>query len=178
MDPSSNAVAAHGTLAIALPANQANLGLRGTAVFDLTHGFVQVAIARYLPASAASEFELVVRRDETSQFFLGIENETFVLRVLAEGDPRVMTPPVDRSARWWRIRHDVDTGDIVMEIAAQPNVWTTLRRDPPPFPIDAMTVQLEADAYDGSVPQPSSVELDDLVVASPSCDRSEHDLRP
>src|SRR5258708_1614460 len=66
MDPAhTDVTATGGRLVIAPPALTAtNDGVRGSTVFDLTGGFAEIEIGRYLVPSDRTQGEFVIRLDE------------------------------------------------------------------------------------------------------------------
>ena len=179
MNPAHTDVTADGQLVIAPPAaSNTNDGLRGTATYDLTGGFVEVQIAGYLTPSVNSQAELIAEIDDANHFYIGASYQSLVLRLTAAGtdspDPVVALDP---AVRYWRIAHDAATDTIEYQTSVDHVTWTTERAvSPPPFPITALRVHLEADSYNGGVAVPGAAAFDNLTFAAPACEAADHDL--
>jgi hypothetical protein len=179
INPGSGAVSVvDGQLQIALPMTQANEGVLGSETYDLQGGYVEIEIMQYLPASTQTEFELVVQRDATNYFFIGVENAELIVRLEQDDidvEPTLERQILDPAVRFLRISHE---GDVVAwETSIDHDTWQMRRTVPAPFALDELKVRLEADAYT-ALSDPGAVRLDNLVVAAPSCRDTDHELAP
>jgi len=158
VDPAN--VAAHdGKLELALPAQTAANVLAVTwGTFDLTGRAVSVDVAKYLAPSANTQSQLALVSGGSQNLAIIAINTILVFQ------PDAATAPNDPPARTWTVRHDVATNSISYETDGVVRHTLAL-----PFPVQAMSVQLEADAFNTGAAAPDLAAFANLRVEEHGC---------
>lgn len=153
-------VAVHdGRLELALPAApQASVLAVTYGTVDLTGRAVSVDAARYLAANPNTQSQLVVLAGGSQGLAIVANNGNLVFQ------PDATTVANDPPGRTWTIRHDAATNSISYETDGVVRHTLAL-----PFPIQAMNVQLEADAFNTGTATPDVAAFANLRVGEPAC---------
>ena len=155
----ANVTAHDGRLELALPAQTTTNVLAVTwGTFDLTGRAVSVDAAKYLAPSAYTQSQLALVSGGSQNIAIIAINTVFVFH------PDGATAPNDPPARTWTIRHDESTNSISYETDGVVRHTVAL-----PFPIQALSVQLEADAFSTGAAAPDVAAFANLRVGEAAC---------
>jgi hypothetical protein len=176
MNPGSDVVTTNGRLQIAIPpATDTMEGIKGIEPFDLRDGFVVAEVARYAEPSVNAQSEFVVRIDDMNQIYIGfmwVGGPSFVYRMKSGGVIDDALPePFDAAVRFWRVSST--GGEVRFDGSTDGTTWITRRTATAGFALDALTLQFESDTSMGGVAIPGSFEIERVIVASPSCERTD-----
>jgi hypothetical protein len=117
-----------------------------------------------------------IGKDANSYYRIYVEEGNFVCQAKIGGTKRnvlnaVYNPFTDR---YWRIRHDQSTGDVVFETATDnggaPGTWTLRYRerwDVTSVPVTAVIFELKAGTWQAESAAPGLVVFDNFKAARP-----------
>ena len=164
-----------GALPLGQPGSHYN-GIRSAKTVDFTAAYSYVELVQAPASSTKADAMFTIGKDANNYYRIYVEEGNFVCQAKIGGTKRnvlnaVYNPFTDR---YWRIRHDQSTGDVVFETATDnggaPGTWTLRYRerwDVTSVPVTAVIFELKAGTWQAESAAPGLVVFDNFKAARP-----------
>jgi hypothetical protein len=151
-------------------------GIRSASNYDFRGAYSYVELVQAPAAATKADVMFTIGKDAHNYYRIYVEAGTFVCQARIGGTKRnlltaVYNPVTDR---YWRIRHDQATGDVVFETATDnsgaPGSWTVRYRerwDVTSVPVTAVIFELKAGTWQAESAAPGLVVFDNFKAARP-----------
>ena len=163
----------------ALPLGQSGSrynGIRSATSFNFSAAYSYVEVVQAPASSTKADVMFTIGKDANNYYRIYVEEGVFVCQAKIGGTKRNPHTAVYNpfSDRYWRIRHDQATGDVVFETASDnggaPGSWTQRHRerwDVSSVPVTAVIFELKAGTWQPESASPGVVVFDNFKAARP-----------
>ena len=151
-------------------------GIRSANTYNFTGAYSYVELVQAPASSTKADAMFTIGRDAHNYYRIYVEEGVFICQARIGGTKRnLSTSAFDPSAhRYWRIRHDQATGNVVFETAADnagvPGSWTmraTEAWNNASVPVAGVILELKAGTWQPESIAPGTVVFDNFKTARP-----------
>jgi hypothetical protein len=152
-------------------------GIRSASSYNFTGAYSYVQLVQAPLATTKADAMFTIGRDADNYYRMYVEEGVFICQAkLAGGSKRTVfsTSYNSTTHRYWRIRHDQATGNVVFETASDnptlPGSWTVRYSEPwnsSAVPLAAIVFELKAGTWQSESAGPGTVIFDNFRVAKP-----------
>jgi hypothetical protein len=151
-------------------------GIRSTNTFDFTGAYSFVELVQGPASSTKADAMFTIGRDANNYYRIYVEEGLFICQARIGGTKRnLFTQPYDPAVhRYWRIRHDSFTGNILFETASDnPSLsgsWVARyfeRWDTASVPVGAVILEIKGGTWQPEPIGPGTVIFDNFRLAKP-----------
>jgi hypothetical protein len=150
-------------------------GIRSNA-FNFTGGYSYVELVQGPVTTTKADAMFTVGRDAENYYRIYVEEGVFICQAKLGGTKRTLFSSAYTSAvhRYWRIRHDQSTGNVVFETASDnsglPGSWVVRYTEPwnsAAVPLATIIFELKAGTWQAESVGPGTVMFDNFKAARP-----------
>jgi hypothetical protein len=151
-------------------------GIRSSSTYDFTGAYSYVELVQAPAASTKADAMFTIGRDANNYYRVYVEEGILICQSRIGGTKRnLFTSAYDPAVyRYWRIRHDQSTGNVVFETANDnaglPGTWTVRyseRWDTASVPLSAVIFEIKAGTWQVESVAPGTVVFDNFKLARP-----------
>ena len=151
-------------------------GIRSTNTFNFTGAYSYVELVQAPNASTKADAMFTIGIDANNYYRIYIEEGVFICQAKIAGAKQNFITAVYNAGtdRYWRIRHDSITGNVVFETASDnggvPGTWTlrfNTQWNTASVPLTAVRFELKGGTWQSEAVDPGLVIFDNFRVARP-----------
>ena len=151
-------------------------GIRSTNTFNFSGAYSYVELIQGPSASTKADAMFTIGIDANNYYRIYVEEGVFICQAKIAGTKRnLFTAAFDPTThRYWRIRHNSATGQVVFETAPDnggvPGTWTLRYSEPwdtSSVPISTVRFELKAGTWQSEPTVPGTVIFDNFRAARP-----------
>lgn len=162
-----------------LPQNAAGshyAGIRSAAAYNFTNAYCYAAIVQAASAATSADTMLTVGTDVNGYYRIFVEGGSIVFQKRVNGTKVTLlsTTYNPTNDKYWRIRHDAASGNVVFETAADsagsPGTWNQRYSEPwntASIPLGAILFELKGGTWQPEANAPGTVIFDSFRAAKP-----------
>jgi hypothetical protein len=149
-------------------------GLRSATSYDFTNGYCYVAVVQTASSSTSADTMLTIGRDVNNYYRIYVEGGSIIYQKRINGTKVTLASASYSSTnhRYWRIRHDAGTGNVVFETApdsgGSPGTWTvryTEAWNSSAVPLGAILFEIKGGTWQAESNAPGKVIFDNFRAA-------------
>jgi hypothetical protein len=151
-------------------------GIRSASSFNFTGGYGYVELVQAPSAATKADAMFTAGIDAHNYYRIYVEEGIFICQTRIAGAKRNLFTAAYNAVthRYWRIRHETQTGNVVFETAGDnggsPGSWTirySEKWDTAAIPLGALMLELKAGTWQVESSAPGTVIFDNFRAARP-----------
>ncbi len=151
-------------------------GIRSASTYNFSGGYAYVEIVQVAPSTTGADAMFTIGKDANNYYRIFVEAGNFICQKRVGGTKTdLFTAAFDPvNHKFWRIRHDLITGNIIFETASGsggiPGTWTQRASqawNTASVPLSSMLLELKAGTWKAEATAPGTVIFDNFKAAKP-----------
>ncbi|HET6854716.1 MAG TPA: IPT/TIG domain-containing protein, partial [Pyrinomonadaceae bacterium] len=151
-------------------------GIRSSNTYNFSGAYSYVELVQAAAINTKADAMFTIGRDADNYYRIYVEEGVFICQAKIGGAKRTLFSSAYNSAvhRYWRIRHDLSTGNVVFETASDnpglPGSWIVRYTEPwnnASVPLATIVFELKAGTWQPEPVAPGTVVFDNFKAARP-----------